>query len=123
MNNFELTTKITQQAIQQYANVSQDPNPIHLDKAAAINAGLPDIVAYGMLTMALSAKLITSYLQEGWFVSSHEAKMLLPVFVNETIIIKLEKTTQQNTYKITGINQSDKKVLRGRIQLQKITHI
>lgn len=126
MNNFELTTQITEKSIQQYAKVSKDPNPIHLDKAAAIAAGLPDKVAYGMLTMALSAKLITPYLQAGWFVSSHEAKMLLPVFVNETIDIKLEPIEQTNlilTFKITGSNEANKKILRGKIKLQKLNQV
>lgn len=122
MNNFELTTQITEEAIQQYAEVSQDPNPIHLDQAAALAAGLPNKVSYGMLTMALSSKLITPYIGEGWFVSSHDAKMLLPVFVNETIIIKLdfiEQTNQILIFKITGTNELHRKVLRGTIKLQK----
>lgn len=123
MSNSKLTTKITEEAILQYADVSKDPNPIHLDQAAALAVGLPKKIAYGMLTMALSTKLITPYLRDGWFVSSHEAKMLLPVFVNETIVIKLDFIEQTNRiliFKITGTNALHKKILQGTIKLQKL---
>ena len=42
-----------------YANASGDQNPIHQDEAFAKSVGLPDVIAHGMLTMALVGKYVT----------------------------------------------------------------
>ena len=41
-----------------YANASGDQNPIHQDEAFAKSVGLPDVIAHGMLTMALAGKYV-----------------------------------------------------------------
>ena len=43
---------LTEEMLQAYAQASGDPNPIHLDKAAAHAAGFPSVLAHGMLLMA-----------------------------------------------------------------------
>ena len=43
---------VTQAALSAYAEASGDLNPIHLDNAAALQAGLPGVIAHGMLTAA-----------------------------------------------------------------------
>jgi acyl dehydratase len=40
---------VTQRELCDYAAASGDPNPIHLDPAAASRAGLPGVIAHGML--------------------------------------------------------------------------
>jgi acyl dehydratase len=42
---------LTRQDVARYAAASGDSNPIHLDAQAAREAGLPGVVAHGMLTM------------------------------------------------------------------------
>jgi len=42
--------------LKQYADASGDQNPIHQDEAFAKSVGLPDVIAHGMLTMALVGK-------------------------------------------------------------------
>ena len=42
--------------LKQYADASGDQNPIHQDEAFAKSVGLPDVIAHGMLTMALAGK-------------------------------------------------------------------
>lgn len=44
-----------------YAGVSGDPNPIHFSEQAATLAGLPTVVAHGMLTMGLASGYLTSW--------------------------------------------------------------
>lgn len=44
-----------------YAAASGDANPIHLDDEVARSAGLPGVVAHGMLTMALAGRALTSW--------------------------------------------------------------
>ncbi len=47
---------ITLAQLQAYAKASGDSNPIHVDEAAARGAGLPGIIAHGMLTAGLIAE-------------------------------------------------------------------
>jgi len=45
--------------LKQYADASGDHNPIHQDEDFAKSVGLPDVIAHGMLTMALVGKYVT----------------------------------------------------------------
>ena len=49
-----------------YAKASGDLNPIHLVDAAAVDAGLPGIIAHGMLTVATMGLLFSPYLEHGF---------------------------------------------------------
>ena len=44
-----------------YAEASNDHNPIHIDVDFARAAGMPDVVAHGMLSMAWLGRLLTSW--------------------------------------------------------------
>ncbi|WP_228003113.1 fused (3R)-hydroxyacyl-ACP dehydratase subunits HadA/HadB [Nocardia australiensis] len=44
-----------------YAGVSGDVNPIHWDDRVARLAGLPDVIAHGMLTMGLGAGFVSAW--------------------------------------------------------------
>lgn len=44
-----------------YAGVSGDGNPIHWDESIARLAGLPDVIAHGMLTMGLGAGFVSTW--------------------------------------------------------------
>jgi acyl dehydratase len=44
-----------------YAGGSGDHNPVHVDLDAAHDAGLEDVIAHGMLSMAYLARLVTTY--------------------------------------------------------------
>lgn len=42
-----------------YANASGDQNPIHQNEEFAKSVGLPDVIAHGMLTIALAGKYVS----------------------------------------------------------------
>ena len=50
---------INRALLKQYADASGDQNPIHQDEAFAKSVGLPDVIAHGMLTMALVGKYVS----------------------------------------------------------------
>ncbi|GAA5045166.1 fused (3R)-hydroxyacyl-ACP dehydratase subunits HadA/HadB [Nocardia callitridis] len=54
--------RLTRGDLANYAGVSGDANPIHFSEHAAQLAGLPTVVAHGMLTMGLAAGYLTSWL-------------------------------------------------------------
>jgi acyl dehydratase len=53
--------KVTREQIAAYAEASGDHNPIHLDDQAARAAGLPGVIAHGMLGMAQLANFVVAY--------------------------------------------------------------
>jgi acyl dehydratase len=57
-----LTKQVTVEQIQRYAEASGDRNPIHLDETFARSAGLPGVIAHGMLTMAFANQMVTDWL-------------------------------------------------------------
>jgi acyl dehydratase len=44
-----------------YAGASLDFNPIHWNERFAVEVGLPNVIAHGMLTMALGGRLVTDW--------------------------------------------------------------
>ena len=56
---------ITRLQLIRYAGASGDYNPIHTIDEAAAEAGLPGVIAHGMLTMATLGRLFSPYLERG----------------------------------------------------------
>jgi acyl dehydratase len=56
-----LQVRVTRADLIRYAGASGDFNPIHWDQRAAREVGLPDVIAHGMLTMALANRLVTTW--------------------------------------------------------------
>ncbi len=52
---------IDRELLKKYADASGDQNPIHQDEAFAKSVGLPDVIAHGMLTMALAGKFVSDW--------------------------------------------------------------
>lgn len=52
---------VTRATLALYAEASGDPNPIHVDVAFARAAGMPDVLAHGMLLMAWLGRLLTNW--------------------------------------------------------------
>jgi acyl dehydratase len=76
-----LTKHVTVEQIQQYAEASGDRNPIHLDETFARSAGLPGVIAHGMLTMAFANQMATDWLGDRSLLKSLQGRfagMVLP---------------------------------------------
>ena len=72
--------KINRQLLIAYADASGDQNPIHQDETFAKSVGLPDVIAHGMLTMALAGKYLSA-IAGSEKVISFSAKFIKPVVV------------------------------------------
>ena len=71
---------INRKLLVQYADASGDQNPIHQDEAFAKSVGLPDVIAHGMLTMALAGKYLSD-ISGSQSVLEFSAKFIKPVVV------------------------------------------
>lgn len=64
-----------------YADASGDQNPIHQNEEFAKSVGLPDVIAHGMLTMALAGKYVTDWAGGAAAVKEFSARFVKPVIV------------------------------------------
>lgn len=64
-----------------YAGVAGDANPIHWDESIAKLAGLPDVIAHGMLTLGLGAGYVSSWSGDPGAVSRYAVRLSAPAIV------------------------------------------
>jgi acyl dehydratase len=76
-----LQVRITRADLIRYAGASGDFNPIHWSERAAREVGLPDVIAQGMLTMALANRLVTTWAGDPGAVVACAARFTRPVVV------------------------------------------
>ena len=67
-----------------YAGVAGDANPIHWDENIAKAAGLPDVIAHGMLTMGLGAGFASAWSGDPGAVTRYAVRLSQPAIVSAT---------------------------------------
>jgi acyl dehydratase len=65
-----------------YAGVAGDANPIHWDEDIAKLAGLPDVIAHGMLTMGLGAGFASEWSGDPGAVTRYAVRLSQPAIVS-----------------------------------------
>lgn len=76
-----LIVTVTRADLVRYAGASLDFNPIHWNERTATAVGLPDVIAHGMLTMALAGRLVTDWAGDPGAVVEYGTKFTRPVVV------------------------------------------
>ena len=64
-----------------YAGASGDFNPIHWNERAATSVGLPNVIAHGMYTMAVVARVVTDWVGDPGAVVEYGVRFTRPVVV------------------------------------------
>jgi acyl dehydratase len=64
-----------------YADAGGDQNPIHQNEEFAKAVGLPNVIAHGMLTMALVGKYVTDFAGGSEHVKEFSGRFMKPVVV------------------------------------------
>ena len=67
--------------LKRYADASGDQNPIHQNEEFALSVGLPNVIAHGMLTMALVGKYVSDFAGGSAKVVEFGARFTKPVIV------------------------------------------
>ena len=65
-----------------YAGVAGDANPMHWDEYLAKLAGLPDVIAHGMLTMGLGAGFFSAWSGDPGAVTRYAVRLSAPAIVS-----------------------------------------
>ena len=89
---FELPEKVftvNRALLKQYADASGDQNPIHQNEEFAKSVGLPNVIAHGMLTMALVGKYVSDFAGGSAKVREFGARFTKPVIVPENTDVDL----------------------------------
>ncbi|OBF38063.1 (R)-hydratase [Mycobacterium sp. ACS1612] len=101
-----------------YAGVAGDANPIHWDEDIAKLAGLPDVIAHGMLTMGLGAGFVSAWSGDPGAVSRYAVRLSAPAIVSAAEgadiefsgrIKSLDPATRTGVV-IVGAKSDDKKI-------------
>jgi acyl dehydratase len=98
---------ITRDQVQQYGEAVGDFNPIHFDHEFARNAGLPDTVVHGPLTVAKIADVLVAQLG-GDALLNLDVRLRAPVFPGEELTVEsadygVKVTKSDGTVAATGV--------------------
>lgn len=77
-------TRLSRGDLVNYAGVAGDANPIHWDEDIAKLAGLPDVIAHGMLTMGLGAGFVSAWSGDPGAVTRYAVRLSAPAVVSAT---------------------------------------
>jgi len=75
-------TRLSRGDLVNYAGVAGDANPIHWDEDIAKLAGLPDVIAHGMLTMGLGAGFASAWTGDPGAVTRYAVRLSAPAIVS-----------------------------------------
>jgi len=73
--------QVTRRDLVRYAGASGDFNVIHWNERIARSVGLPDVIAHGMLTMALAGRYLTEWAGDPGAVTEYGVRFSAPVVV------------------------------------------
>ena len=73
--------QVTRRDLVRYAGASGDFNVIHWNERVAKSVGLPDVIAHGMLTMALGGRFVTEWAGDPGAVTEYGVRFSAPVVV------------------------------------------
>jgi acyl dehydratase len=77
-------TRLSRGDLVNYSGVAGDANPIHWDEHIAKLAGLPDVIAHGMLTMGLGAGFASAWSGDPGAVTRYAVRLSAPAIVSAT---------------------------------------
>jgi len=110
---------ITQADIENFADLSGDHNPIHLDKDYAAQTRFGSRIAHGLLTSSLISAVIGNKLPGlGSIYLGQTLQFVAPVFPGDTIVARATVTSVREDKPIVKLetictNQHDKVVITG----------
>jgi 3-hydroxybutyryl-CoA dehydratase len=115
----QISKTITETDINDFARVTGDFNPVHLDQAYAEKTFFKRRIAHGLLSVGLLSSILGNILPgHGTIYLSQEVKFLAPVRIGDTItarVVVIELIPEKNRakFRTTCMNQDGKLVVDG----------
>lgn len=113
-----VTAKITDKMVRQFAEMSGDFNPIHLDDEFASKTRFKRRIAHGMILGALVSRFLNDHIGAGGIYLAQTLKFSNPVYIDDEItfhleITKLHKKRGFGTVETTAVKSTGEVVLKG----------
>ena len=89
---------LTRTDLVRYAGASGDFNPLHHDAEFAAQAGLPDVMAQGMLSAGLLASAVTRWFGPG-SVKSYATRFHAPVWPGDTLTARCVSMSSEGAFR------------------------
>ena len=98
---------ITTTILSDYADLAHDHNPIHLDAAAARMAGFDDVIAHGLLPMAVMARAVTAWAGRASLVSL-SARFTAPTPLGAVVTVsgRVSESSRQDGREVVTLSLS-----------------
>lgn len=116
MNDLIALPQITQERVDAYAAASGDRNPIHLDPAAARQAGFDGTIAHGMLILGLALSTFESVVSRP---KHSSCRFMAPVRVGQSLRLTIEPDGPLHRFVVT--DEAGATVLEGQIEWNGVT--
>ena len=115
--------KIDSSMMDKFLDISNDVNPLHIDKEYAIDKGFPDRVVYGLLTSSFYSTLVGVYLPGKYCIlQGIDIQFAKPVYIDDSLTISgkvsyINESYKQIEIKAIIVNQENKKVSKATIKV------
>ena len=115
--------KINTSMMEKFLDISNDTNPLHVDKSYAKDKGFPDRVVYGLLTSSFYSTLVGVYLPGKYCIlQGIDIQFSKPVYIGDELKISgkvsyINEAYKQIEIKATIVNQENKKVSKATIKV------
>lgn len=118
-----LTQTVTEDMVNQMAELTGDRNPVHLDDAYAANTTFGKRIAHGLFCVGMVSNLLgTSLPGEGTILLNEEIRYCKPVYLGDTVEARVEITEihlekRRIQLSFVCVNQSQQVVCEGRAKI------
>ncbi len=117
------TFAITRADLVRYAGASGDFNVIHWNERVATEVGLPNVIAHGMLTMALAGRVVTDWIGDPGALLEYGVRFTRPVVVPDDdsgatleVAAKVSAKNDDGTVQVTLTASFDGATVLGKAQ-------
>ena len=123
-----VSVKVTDKTVKQFAEMSGDYNPIHMDDAYAATTMFKKRIAHGMICGALISRVLAEKLGRGGVYLGQTLKFIHPVFIDDTVTVNLKVLAIRASKGIATIeticrNQNNEVCVKGDAIIMMPTHI
>lgn len=101
--------KVTDKMVRQFAEMSGDFNPIHLDDDYAKTTRFGRRIAHGMIVGALISRALNEKIGQGGVYLGQHLKFVNPVFIDDVVNIELTITGLRKEKGIATVDTTAKK--------------
>ncbi len=113
----EQHVEITDKMVKDFANLTGDYNPIHLDNDFASTTIFKNRIAHGMLVASIFSKMIAhDYPGIGSIYLSQSIQFIKPCYVGNTILYRIELVNRENSkffLKTSAFNDKNDLIITG----------